>query len=37
MSKDVRVVLLGDAEKEFKRINEIVGNQVKSGRESSES
>ena len=36
MNKVVRVVLLGDAEEEFKRLNEIVGNQIKSGRESSE-
>ena len=36
MSKPVRVVLLGGAEEEFKRLNEIVGNQIKSGRESSE-
>ena len=36
MSKPVRVVLLGDAEKEFKRLNEIVGRQLESGRENSE-
>ncbi len=36
MNKPVRVVLLGEAEEEFKRLNEIVGNQIKSGRESSE-
>lgn len=36
MNRIVRVVLLGDAEDEFKRLNEIVGNQIKSGRENSE-
>lgn len=36
MNKPVRVVLLGEAEEEFKRLNEIVGNQIKSGKESSE-
>ena len=36
MNKPVRVVLLEEAEEEFKRLNEIVGNQIKSKRESSE-
>jgi len=36
MVKPVRIVLLGEAEKEFKRLNEIVGNQLKSGRENSQ-
>ena len=36
MSKPVRVVLLGEAEEEFKKLNEIVGNQIKFKRESSE-
>jgi Txe/YoeB family toxin of Txe-Axe toxin-antitoxin module len=36
MSKPVRVVLLGEAEEEFKKLNEIVGRQLESGRESSE-
>lgn len=36
MNKPVRVVLLGEADEEFKRLNEIVGNQIRSGRENSE-
>jgi len=36
MKKPVRVVLLGEAEEEFKRLNEIVGRQLESGRENSE-
>ncbi len=36
MNKPVRVVFLGEAEEEFERLNKIVGNQIKSGRESSE-
>ena len=36
MNKPVRVVLLGEADEEFKRLNEIVGKQIKSGRENSE-
>jgi hypothetical protein len=36
MNKPVRVVLLGDADKAFKRLNEIVGKQIKLGRESTE-
>ena len=36
MKKPVRVVLLGEAEEEFKRLNEIVGRQIESGRENSE-
>jgi len=35
MKKPVRVILLGDADKSFKKLNEIVGNQIKSGKESS--
>ena len=35
MNKPVRIILLGEAEKEFKKLNEIVGNQLKSGRENS--
>ncbi len=35
MNKPVRVVLLGGAEEEFKKLNEIVGNQIKCGRENS--
>lgn len=36
MNKPVRVVLLGDADKAFKKLNEIVGRQIESGKESSE-
>jgi len=36
MNKPVRIVLLGDADKAFKRLNEIVGKQMESGKESSE-
>jgi hypothetical protein len=36
MKKPVRVVLLGSAEESFKRLNEIVGRQLESGRENSE-
>jgi hypothetical protein len=36
MNKPVRVVLLGAAEDSFKKLNEIVGRQLESGRESSE-
>lgn len=36
MNKQVRVVLLDGAEEEFKKLNEIVGHQIKSGKESSE-
>ena len=34
--KPVRVILLDEAEKEFKRLNEIVGLQIKKGKESTE-
>ncbi|MBU0958631.1 MAG: hypothetical protein KKB31_01670 [Nanoarchaeota archaeon] len=36
MNKSVRIVLLGDADKAFKRLNEIVGKQIELGIESSE-
>ena len=36
MNKPVRVVLLGEAEESFRKLNEIVGRQINSGRESSE-
>lgn len=36
MNKPVRVVLLGDADKAFKKLNEIVGNQIESGKENTE-
>ncbi len=35
MKKPVRVVLLGEADKAFKKLNEIVGRQIESGRENS--
>lgn len=34
--KPVRVILLDEAEKEFKRLNEIVGLQIKNGKEGTE-
>lgn len=36
MNKPVRIVLLGGADEEFRRLNEIVGNQIKFGKENSE-
>ena len=36
MNKPVRVVLLDEAEKEYKRLNEIVGQQIEQGKQSSE-
>lgn len=36
MNRLVRVVLLGDADNAFKKLNEIVGNQIKSGKENTE-
>lgn len=35
MKKPVRVILLGDADKAFKKLNEIVGKQIESGKENS--
>ena len=34
MKRDVRVILLGEADIEHKRLNEIVGTQIKEGKES---
>ncbi len=34
--KQVRVVIIDESEKEFKRLNEIVGLQIKNGKESTE-
>jgi hypothetical protein len=36
MNKNVRVVLLGEAEKAFKELNEIVGKQIELGKENTE-
>ncbi|MBI2628866.1 hypothetical protein HYW74_02190 [Candidatus Pacearchaeota archaeon] len=36
MNKFIRIVLLGDADESFKRLNEIVGRQISSGKESSD-
>jgi hypothetical protein len=36
MNKPVRIVLLGEADKAFKKLNEIVGSQMKVGRENTE-
>ena len=36
MNKPVRVILLDEAEKEYKRLNEIVGQQIEQGKQSSE-
>ena len=35
MNKPVRIVLLDEADKEYKRLNEIVGKQTQQGRTSS--
>ena len=36
MNKSIRIVLLGDADESFKRLNEIVGKQINSDKESSD-
>lgn len=36
MNKPVRVILLDNADKEYKRLNEIVGQQLQEGKENSE-
>lgn len=36
MNKPVRVVLLGEAQEAFRRLNEIVGKQIESGKENSD-
>jgi len=36
MNKPVRVILIGEAEKEFKRLNEIIGLQIQHEKESTE-
>lgn len=36
MNKPTRVILLGEADKEYKQLNEIVGQQIKEGRENTE-
>jgi mRNA-degrading endonuclease RelE of RelBE toxin-antitoxin system len=36
MNKSVRVILLGEADSEYKRLNWIVGQQIKSGKENTE-
>lgn len=36
MNKPVRIVLLGEAEEAYRKLNEIVGKQLESGKESSE-
>ncbi len=36
MNKPVRVVLLGEADDEYKRLNEAVGKQIKEGKDSTE-
>lgn len=33
MNKPVRIILLGEAEIEYKKLNAIVGNQIKEGKE----
>ncbi len=36
MNKPVRVVLLDEADSEYKRLNEIVGQQIREGKENTE-
>lgn len=36
MNKPISIVIIGDAESEFKRLNEVVGLQIKNGKESTE-
>ncbi len=36
MNKPVRIVLLGEADKAFKKLNEIVGRQIEMGRENTD-
>ncbi len=36
MNKPVRVILIGEAQEEYKKINEIVGQQIQQGKENSE-
>lgn len=36
MNKPVRVILLGNAKKEYEKLNEIVGKQVKEGKDNTE-
>ena len=36
MNKSIRVILIGEAEQEYKRLNEIVGQQIQQGKESTQ-
>ncbi|MFC1691521.1 hypothetical protein ACFL0W_05065 [Nanoarchaeota archaeon] len=36
MNKDVRIVLLDEAEEEYKRLNDLVGQQIKEGKENTD-
>ena len=36
MNKSVRVILLDEADKEYKRLNELVGRQIQEGKENTE-
>ncbi len=36
MNKPVRVILIGEAEKEYRKLNEIVGKQIQEGKESTQ-
>lgn len=36
MNKSVRIVLLGEAEKAFRKLNEIVGRQIEAGKENTD-
>ncbi len=36
MNKPVRVILIGEAEQEYKKLNEIVGQQMQQGKESTQ-
>ena len=36
MNKPVKVILLDEADKEYRRLNEIIGQQIKEGKENTE-
>jgi len=36
MNKPVKVILLDEADKEYRRLNEIIGKQIKEGKEKAE-
>lgn len=36
MNKPIRVVIIGEAQEEFKKLNEVVGLQINNGKDSTE-